>query len=524
MKRLVHLILFSLVLLCYQSCDKADPVAQFEDLERQTIYDYIVENQDQFSMFLKILEVGQLDKTMSAYNPDGNDYTLFLPTNSAIEAFIREENRYASFDELIADQDFVAAMARYHVVNMGIITNDFPYGALPELNLQGQYLTVGFVVEEDTSYYKINNIAPVQEGNIEVSNGYIHIISRALTPITFSAWQWLGQNPGYTIFRDAVQATGFDSLLNAMPEEGSTAFSSMTLLMEPDTVYNRNRIFSLNDLAMKISSGQSDYKSSDNPLNIFVGYHILQGNYFLSDFEGNTTNYVSHGDAPVLINGEGVEMMINKGKTKFDTIVSGTDTTIIDYVTFYFDQSNILTLTGALHSINQVMTRQPATAARQTFQFFEESLFNEYRSEGGTFIIEDKRKLNVITWTGGNDKLTFVKKDDEDEDEQAWNKDYILIDGDFSISYTLPLMVQGTYDVSIRAHAYSASNALVEVFIDGVKTGGLVDLTSGGSSSNPYAEKKLGSITFLKYEPHTVTVKTLIPGTFYWDNVDFNIK
>jgi len=520
MRQLAYIVLAFVSVFSFTSCDKTDPVAEFEDLERQTIYDFIVEKADTFSMFLKILEAGKLDKTLSAYNPDGNDYTLFLPTNEAIEAFIRESGKFASFDDLLKDATYTAAMARYHVVNMGIITNDFPFGALPELNLSGQYLTIGFVVEKDTSYYKVNNVAPISLGNIETSNGYIHVITKALTPITFTTSQWLAQNPDFSIFNEAVKATGFDTVLNfSIYEEDSKALP-VTLLVEPDSVYKRNNIFSVNDLAKKLGAIETDYKNPYNPVNIFVGYHILQGNSFLADFEGKSTNYISYADAPVLIDGKGVDLAINKGKTNYDTLVSGTDTTFVNYITFYYDYSNLLTQSGAIHIIDQVMTRQSATPARQYFQFFEEPLFSQYRQEIGTFIVDDPKKLSAFSWTGGNDQLIFVKT--ESEDEQAWGKDYIGMYGDFTITYKLPRIVQGTYDVAMRVHAYSSSNALVEVFLDGVKIGGLIDLTTGGNNSNPYYDKKLGSVTFLRYEPHTFTVKTLIPGVFIWDYVDFN--
>lgn len=57
---------------------------------------------------------------------------MFLPTNDAIDQFIANSNSYSTFEELLADKEYVAAMARHHVVNMSIITNDFLFGALPE--------------------------------------------------------------------------------------------------------------------------------------------------------------------------------------------------------------------------------------------------------------------------------------------------------------------------------------------------------------------------------------------------------
>ena len=111
--------------------------------------------------------------------------------------------------------------------------------------------------------------------------------------------------------------------------------------------------------------------------------------------------------------------------------------------------------------------------------------------------------------------------EEADEDHPAWGHDYIVLNGDFSITYEIPMIIQGNYLVLFQAEAFNATNALVEVFIDGKKLGGLIDLTSGGSPDNPFAWIELGTINFLKYEQHTIEVKSLIPGRFLWDYIRF---
>lgn len=520
MRKLLSLFTIVAFISVFQACDEYIPEANFKDMEKNTIYDYIVENDSLYSKFKQILIAGGLDKTMSAYNPNGDGYTMFLPTNDAIDEFISSSNKFSSFEELLSDTAYAAKMARYHVVNLAIITNDFPFGALPELNLSGQYLTIGIEIGDDSSYYKVNNIAPITIPNIEVSNGYVHVITKALTPLTYSTYGWLQSNSQFSIFYDAVKATGLSGVLSRVIEGDTVTVTSVTLLVEPDSVYNRFNIFTFNDLVNKISPDNSDYTNPYNSLYNFVGCHILDGSLFLSDFEEQTTNYSTYGDVPVNINGEGLDLAINKGKEIFDTIISSdNDTTYLDYITFYYDQSNVLTQSGAIHFIDQLMTPKTASVAEQYYQFNEEPLFDQYREEGGEFLIEDPSLLTTITWTGGEDQLLFIKSDDASN--QAWNQDYIEMQGDFSISYTIPKVAQGSYTLSIRANAYNSENALVEVFFDGVKIGGLIDLTTGGTSSYPYYEFELGNVTLLNYEAHVITVKSLIPGYFDWDYVHF---
>ncbi len=530
MKKLA--ILFTIVLgsLIMFSCDETDhPDPGFKDLVRESIYDYIAENEEDFSMFMEVLQAGNLDRTMQAYNPNGNDYTLFLPTNDAMKEFVDENNNYSTFQDLLNDKEYVAALARYHVINRGIITNDFPFGALPERNLLKQYITIGFEVGADTSFYKINNDAPLIEGNIEVNNGYIHIISRSLIPITLSTMDWLEANPNYSIFAQAVKETGHDVVLDRVIDYEEMSDIPVTLLVEADSVFNRFDVNNIDDLKQMISPERSDYTDPTNPLYNFVGYHILERNHFLADFENRRTNYASYGDIPLNINGDFDRNEENIFMNAQDTIRNKGIEYPIRYVTFYYDYSNVQTLSGSIHFIDNILQRRRRPIVDNvSFQFREESLINQYREEVNEYLISEQNLLQNIWWSGVQDIL-FIKQDSDLPSDQresnAWDQDYLYIQGDFEISYRTPRIVPGTYTVRLRAHERSSTNALVEVFLDGVKIGGLVDLTVANTNwERPFANRTLGDITFTSYEQHVVTVRTLIPGDFMWDAIIFDRK
>ena len=499
------------------SCEETPVEANFEDMIDMTIYDYVADNDSLFSSFLRILEAGGIDKTLSAYNPDGLDYTLFLPTNEGVEKFIEENDQFSSLEELLADQAYVSAFARYHVVNTGIKSDDFPFGALPDFTLSGDILTVGFIVKPDTSYFSINNQAPVILPNVETSNGWVHVVNHALTPITNTTYSWLEIHDGFSIFRDAVDLVGLDELMDLNTKDEEKDQRPFTLFVEHDSIYNRNGIFSVEDLADEISPGDDDYTSTSNPLYNFVAYHMLSESWFLADFVDISTNYTTYSDIPLNVNGLGLDVQVNKGKQDFDTIISGPDTTIINYIGFFYDESNVLTQSGAVHFIDQVMRQVQPSRQIQTFQFFEESLFAEYREEPGEYLIEDPASLQRITWQGPD--LIYVKE--ADPDYPAWSQDYLSLTGDFRITYRIPQMVQGNYLVLFGAEAFNNLNALVEVTIDGKPLGGLINLTSGGTADNPFAQIELGTMNFLKYEEHLIEVRSLIPGRFLWDYIRF---
>lgn len=525
MKTIVHLfiIIVCAILTMAVSCDPDTLEIEFEDVEKISIYDYINQNKDQFSSFLAILERSGLDKTLSAYNPNGDGYTLFLPTNEAIDSFLKKSS-YQTLDALLNDQNYIWYLSRYHVVNEAINSNDFPFGALSEYTLTEDFLAVSFIIQTDTSYYKINNQAPVIRPNIEVSNGYIHIISHALTPITQTAYQWLAANSGYSLFKQLVDATGLDGLLSINPKIDKNTLP-FTLFLEHDSIFSKQKIYSFDQLANWLSPGSTDYDNPENPLYRFAAYHILNQWMFIDDFQGVVSNYSTYSDIPLLVNGSGIDIMINKGKEIYDTIIHDVgDTTFIDFVGINYDASNVITQSGVIHFVDRILKRQPPSRANQVYEFFDRPLFEEYQMVAGSYLIEDSTLLNSMSYSGS--ELVYIKYSEE-ENVNAWSDDCIQLNGDFTFSFTVPPIVQGSYKVHLAAYFYSPEkeNAVIEVYIDGKKIGGTVDLSNepstNASKENPFGSKELGTVNFIKYAPHVITIKSLIPGTFSGDFIRF---
>lgn len=514
-------LLVAFFMLC--SCEKKEvPTPGFKDVEVNSIYDYLVQNEAEYSSFIQILKAGGLDKTLSAYNPGGKTkgvgYTLFLPTNQAVDEFIKNSNEYSSLDDLLNDTKFVSALARYHVLNKKVASNEFPFGTFDQPNLTNDFLNVVFdITTADTTIYLINGQAPVVKANIKNSNGYIQVIGEVLIPITENSYGWLEKNNSYSIFTAALNATGVKQVIDVDMKLEDQTLNPFTMLVEADSIYNKKGIMSFDDLANVISPGRTDYTSSNNPLNLFVNYHLLNGSLFLDDLATAATNYNTFADIPLSINGLGLDIVINKGKEIF--VDEKQDST--DFITIFYDESNVNTQSGAIHFINQILQPQNPTRAEVVYQMGDDRFIDRYRNIPGSYEIEDHDLLSNISWTGES-KLFYYKSNDATEN--AWSKDYLAISGDFTITYTTPKIIQGKYDVFIQANFYNQANALVEVLIDGNKVGGLVDLTKGGNSSSPYYSwegLKIGSVDFKKYDHHTVLVKSLIPGIFIWDYIRF---
>ncbi len=515
----ITIIVILLPVIFLSSCMKEEILeAGFKDIKRLTIYDFLEQNKAEYSSFIAILEKGGIYKTLSAKNPEAAGYTLFLPNNRAIDDFIKGNSQFSSFDDLLSNQEYASALSRYHVLRKGIKSSEFPFGAFAETNLANDYLTVSFIVEPDTAYFKINNQAAVIKPNIEVSNGFIHIVQNIITPVVYTSYEWLSKNPAFSIFKEAADLTGIRSIIDINLKAPGNEFKlPVTILVEPDRIYNKHGIKSAQELAEHISPNDNNYKSETNPFYNYMAYHVLTNRLFIDDFQGVSSNYNTFSEVPLLINGLGFDIAINKGKSVVETIISGNDTIKIDYIGISYDESNVITQSGAIHFIDNILKPQIPSRSQVDFQFREESYINMVRSVIGTYRLDDVRQnLTRLNWTGA--ELFFIK---ESAESTASGDDYLFINGDFTILYTIPKIVQGRYNVLLRAEALSRNNALIEVFIDGKKIGSTIDYSSGGTSASPFREVNIGAITFNRYTEHEIKIRSLTPGRFLWDYIRF---
>ncbi|MCK4923306.1 MAG: hypothetical protein KAS71_19800, partial [Bacteroidales bacterium] len=115
--------------------------------------------------------------------------------------------------------------------------------------------------------------------------------------------------------------------------------------------------------------------------------------------------------------------------------------------------------------------------------------------------------------------------------EKASNSDYLEIDGNFIVNYTIPKILPGRYNFFIRANSYNNNNehATILIYIDGKRLKGNYNMNLGGTSSDPYTINKnwngheIGVVEFSIYQEHTITIESFIPGKFIWDRVAFNL-
>lgn len=340
------IVLFTVMTSCESDPHESDRFG--EDL--LTICEYLHENQEVYGKFSRILDEGIMRNTLCAYNPYGDGYTLFLPTDEAIDHFIEQNPNYGSFDELLQDTGYINTLARYHTMNRRVHTNEFPPGALADTTLTGERLVMGFYTSGDNPLYKVNNVAPIIKSNLEMINGYIHVISEVLTQAEISGYDWLLQQKDYSILAQAMELSEIKQRL---------WFDRYTILAEDNSIYNRYGIMNIDDLIKRIASPGIPYSDPDNSFYQFTAYHILYRDYYLNDFYEGGEGYRTLGNESVNIY-VGLEIRINPGLDTFAINISEYgDTTIIDYISPIWEDSNIMTTTGPVHSILELLAAEP---------------------------------------------------------------------------------------------------------------------------------------------------------------------
>ena len=496
------------------SCDPGSNNSSFLDDDVTTISNYIEDNQVTYSYFWELLLSTQMKGALSAYNPNGSGYTLFMPNNNAFEKYIQVNDKYPSFESLLDDHEFANLLIRYHLVNRSFQTNDFPFGALSDTTYTGDFLTIGFSKTLDSTVYKVNNIAPVVLPNIELINGYIHIIDEVLEPIAYSSYDWLLENEDYSIISEAFTITGLVDTLGIFStnQSGESLKNLYTILGEPDSIFQKKGINSIEDLIEVYNTPGREYHDIENDLYQFAAYHILEGSYFLDEFSG-VYNYNSYANSPVQISAD-FEIRINPGVDTLDVIIDGGDTTIINYVRVDMVESNILTKNGAIHVLKDVMEVHIPGRTEATLQFYEEPRIQALNSEPGEHELIDPESLKVLHWTGP-ESILYIKSG---SGIPANSNDYIEINGNFTLSYTIPKILPGKYNVRLKTESDDSENATIQVYVDGKRMGSSYDLTSGG---NPYNTFTVGSVEFFGYIEHKVTIESLLPGKLSWDFIQF---
>ena len=277
-KNWIYGLLCVVAVCCFQACKKIN--FRETTTDEVNITGYIDNNPETYSLLSEILYRSKTAGYLGAYGT----YTLFAPDNVSIDAWIKANGK-SSLDDFSEAQlvDFV----RYHVVRDTVNTLRFTDGKIRTPSLFGEYL----YTDVEDGVFRVNKTALLTISNVLCGNGWVHGIDKVLVPPAWSLAELIEANGSYSIFSEALKATGFyDTLYFERGMEVPKEKRFQTVIVESDAVFQEQGITSFAQLKDKYSQ-TGDPKNHADSLWLFVAYHISNDGLFLEDIISASSIY-----------------------------------------------------------------------------------------------------------------------------------------------------------------------------------------------------------------------------------------
>ncbi|WP_163707309.1 fasciclin domain-containing protein [Mangrovibacterium lignilyticum] len=281
-------LLLSMVFLLLFSCNDPYENDNFVVYNLYPAATYLETRQDEFSSWIEILQYADM---YNAINQASKTFTLFVPDNDAVAAFLEKRGLSAVTD---MTKSYAKALVKYHVIEGEVSQKEFLLGGkLTQATISGDYLSVSFD-DSDTSEGGINSVyvndeALVNEFANEVTNGYVYTLDDVLTPLVETVYDRLVENADYSIIKQAVEATGWDETLSTVYDTVQNEYGGSTVVKKnytffpvSDATFGNDGISTMADLAGMVGAS-SDYENPENALYQYVAYHIVSSTKYIED-------------------------------------------------------------------------------------------------------------------------------------------------------------------------------------------------------------------------------------------------
>ncbi len=314
MKQIYLFCLFVMALsvsVVLTGCDDTPDEENYYTAKGDMANAYLLNRPETFSKFVEIINKSNM-VSLDLLGTYGS-YTVFAPTDEAIDLFLAERGK-TSVDELsVEDCDTIAAT---HIIEQSFFTYNFSDATLPTMNMLDRYLTI--TCEEDTTEtesvpinYYINRSALIIHRDDSVENGVVHTIDHVINATTEMLPDFMLQDSTISLFTQALFLTHMDDSLRDYIDEnyhcsvdsfaegvchltGSTVdnvsymetrYICFTAFVEKNEVFAKHGINNIDDLrayAKQVydemypeDANVTDETDRRNSLNRFVSYHLL---------------------------------------------------------------------------------------------------------------------------------------------------------------------------------------------------------------------------------------------------------
>jgi uncharacterized surface protein with fasciclin (FAS1) repeats len=337
---LTYLILFIITVVISCRTEHIDP----RTIDNPLVATYIDQFPEKYSEYSALLDTTGLKPFLKAYGT----YTCFIPNNDAFKKFATQKGiaswRNLSMEDLIN-------LVKYSVIKDTIASKYFSDGKISVKNMYGHFLASGSINDGGTLKLRINKLATIVERDIRVDNGIIQEIDDVLEPPVLSIAQVIENQPGYSIFIQALHETGWYDTINKISVDTSKMVW-YTIVGESDQVLQNNGINSYDQLKQQFCHTGNPQNPIDS-LNLFIAYHCIKGLNYVSDIP-TLSSYETYAPNEVITTASTGDSIYLNRQTINDVFEPG--------VPLSKTSSDFFSANGVFHTLNGLMkikTRNP---------------------------------------------------------------------------------------------------------------------------------------------------------------------
>lgn len=318
-------LLFSLILMSFAGLSCSDEVdeSNLYVFTGEQATDYIA-SQPELSKYLVLLKKaksGKKGSTMDHMLEARGNYTCFVPTNDAVQAFIDSVYDTKNYDVNAVPDSFAQVIVFNSIIDNGntdaYLSTDFQEGVLQLKTMADRYIIIGFAASDTgRAVTVVNTFSKILVSDREVGNGVVHVVDHVVMPATSSLPGLLSMTDNTRIFYKLLEITSWaDSMQRYRDDayeelEHRQGFTHVwysgqllyepehhnwgyTAFVEPDSLLearwgikldiDNGVVTNWDDILPRITeicqqyypdARSNDLTSLENPVNQFVAYHL----------------------------------------------------------------------------------------------------------------------------------------------------------------------------------------------------------------------------------------------------------
>lgn len=240
--------------------------------------------QEGFEEYVRVLRYSNMFDALNQ-SSSGTSFTAFVPNNEAMQEFYHRRG-VDSLPQLTPE--YMRQFVLFHTVKDSILPDAFVQKK-SVTNLASWSMPVTIDSLHPGQALLAGEGQVIQMG-LSAYNGKVYVLSRALTPLVETVYDRVVEAGTSAIMLEALKATGNDKKLATVVDTTYNEKHSRiitryyyTLLNVSDAAFQRAGIASFDQLKAKLRSNDRDGLSEDSLLREYVGYHILQNQYSMTE-------------------------------------------------------------------------------------------------------------------------------------------------------------------------------------------------------------------------------------------------